>query len=75
MIQVIQRNQSTLPQVKREFNGRPQISFNSDNCIVIRLKESDSDVLFCLNQVVSYQLIKFIKSQISDNAINNDMPF
>jgi hypothetical protein len=75
MIQVIQRNQSLPLQIKQEFDGRPQISYNSDNCIVIRLKEGDGDILFCLNQTVSYKLIKFIKSQISDDTIHNDMPF
>jgi len=69
MIQVIQRNQSVLPHVKREFGGRPQISYNSDNCIVIRLKESDGDVLFCLNQAVSCQLIMFIKDDLSKDVL------
>jgi len=69
MIQVIQRNQSALPHIKREFNGRPQISYNSDNCIVIRLKEGEGDVLFCLNQTVSQLLVMFIKSDLSKDVL------
>jgi len=70
MIQVIQRNQSALPHIKREFDGRPQISYNSDNCIVIRLKEGDGDVLFCLNQTVSQMLILFIQHTLTDDGFH-----
>jgi hypothetical protein len=70
MIQVIERNQSISPQIKRQYDGRPQISYNSDNCIVIRLKESDGDVLFCLNQMVSQKLINFIQRNLTEEGFH-----
>jgi hypothetical protein len=71
MIQVIERNQSISPQIKRQYDGRPQISYNSDNCIVIRLKEGEGDVLFCLNQMTSQMLVKFIQCDLDKNVLLN----
>jgi len=69
MIQVIQRTPAT--QTKRQFDGRPQISYNSDNCIVIRLKDGDSDTLICLNQMTSQMLIKFIQQDLNKDILLN----
>jgi hypothetical protein len=71
MIQIIERNQSISSQIKRQYDGRPQISYNSDNCIVIRLKEGDGDVLFCLNQTVSQMLIKLIQQDLNKDILLN----
>jgi hypothetical protein len=71
MIQIIERNQSISSQIKRQYDGRPQISYNSDNCIVIRLKDGDSDMLVCLNQMTSQMLIKFIQCDLDKNVLLN----
>ena len=67
MIQVIERTPTS--QNKCQYDGRPQISYNSDNSIVIRLKDNNGDVLFCLNQTVSQKLIKFIQCDIAKDVL------
>lgn len=66
MIQVVERHAI---QTKTTYDGQPQISYNSDGRIVIRLKQLSGDTLFCLNRDVSQLLMIFVKNDISKDAL------
>lgn len=64
MIQVIKRQEGLRSSVTTIERGRPQISYNSDGHLVIRvIHDSEKDTLVVLDAHVSDTVIDFIRKE------------
>ncbi len=89
-IQIIKRTDGK-PSIKDTINrikdDAPQISYNSEGRIAIRIPEYQGDTLIVLDRPLSRELIRFIKNGITENPMysswcvqcaaehNNELPF
>jgi hypothetical protein len=89
-IQIITRHngiKADIQTIDRVPGDAPQISYNSEGRISIRVPQFNGDVLVVLDRPLSRELIRFIKNGISENPmdpawckecateLNNDIPF
>lgn len=73
MLQIIKRHEGHKSIIETVEKGRPQISFNSDGHIVIRIiHEQEKDSLVVLDQDVSLELLSFIRRM---QNVNHFDPF
>ena len=74
-IQIIKRHEgckSQIETIRRAINDAPQISYNSEGRIVIRIPDNEGgDVLIVLDRPLSKELIRFIKNGIKENSAHS----
>ena len=82
-----QTSGSTKETICRIKTDAPQIAYNSEGRISVRIPQGDGDVLVVFDRPLSKELIRFIKGGISElpsttawcskcaDEFNNDIPF
>jgi hypothetical protein len=72
-VQIIRRiegekaNIETIDSIKSD---NPQISYSNEGRITIRIPQCNGDILIVLNRPLTRELIRFIKSGISENPLS-----
>ena len=76
MIEIIKRIEGQKSE-RHQLSGRPQVSYNSDGRLVIRLIDTqESDQLIVLDQYLSNMVIGFTQDKISNRMhMAVDLPF
>ena len=72
-IQIIKRKdgeKSEIETIQRVQKDNPQISYNSEGRISIRIPQHNGDVLMVLDRPMSREIIRFIKNGIQENPLN-----
>ena len=67
-IEVIKRLQcgKTKETISRIRNDAPQIAYNSEGRITVRIPQDDGDVLVVFDRPLSRELIRFIKNGVAE---------
>jgi hypothetical protein len=68
MIQIIKRKDGEKSEITNLDNGRPQISYNDDGHLCLRIIHgADSDTLVVLDRQISSRVLRFLR--------RNELPF
>lgn len=73
-IQIIKRKDGELSQIEtidRIKSDAPQIAYNSEGRISIRIPHCQGDTLVVLDRPLSRELIRFVKNGISETPMNS----
>ena len=72
-MQIIKRFEGEILQIEtinRTKNDIPQIAYNSEGRITVRIPKEQGDVLVVFDRPLSRELIRFIKNGITENPFN-----
>jgi hypothetical protein len=68
-VQIIKRNknnESQIETIERVKNDAPQVSYNSEGRIAIRIPRYEGDTLLVFDRPLTKELIRFIKSAVQE---------
>jgi len=69
-VEIIKRSENLKVEKDRICYDHPQISFNSDNHLVVRLMQNESDdILLVFDSKLSSMIIDFCQAKINNNYI------